>query len=379
MPVSIKTRLNNVLQNIRDNGFSLSDVVEAVISSKDVSHQDVQTTLKENSTHFLTWLLTSEDPHGCNLPRAVDAVMKILCDEVLELSQEQSGLHFEDQKNHTKSLSSHIFTSQCEPHTARHMNDAELDELVRELDEEGDEEPEQDLGDIGGDDDAMGEGDSEELDVEREKLRKHWRNAGKRNAALVLIKLVICACIFAHSTNERCNMLQSILGIFAHSTGTPAKVIDLLAHASLSVSISSIEKAVVSLSVEAGIHIKQSIHTLQTALAYDNFDIDFKTSQPTVEQQSTFISSTSATAIPLFGVNNSMQLQCAAAVRLCEQSGDVSSSIAAGKFTLKDLHIFHKEDTFTRRHKTSACHPACRTLPGMSEIFSSVMEITSIS
>ncbi|KAG1832868.1 hypothetical protein DFJ58DRAFT_619109, partial [Suillus subalutaceus] len=86
--------LNNVLQNIRDNGFSLSDVVEAVISSKDVSHQDVQTTLKENSTHFLTWLLTSEDPHGCNLPRAVDAVMKILCDEVLELSQEQSGLHF---------------------------------------------------------------------------------------------------------------------------------------------------------------------------------------------------------------------------------------------------------------------------------------------
>ncbi|KAG1897852.1 uncharacterized protein F5891DRAFT_916680, partial [Suillus fuscotomentosus] len=95
------------------------------------------------------------------------------------------------------------------------------------------------------------------------------------------------------------NMLQSILSIFAHSTGTPAKVIDLLAHAGLSVSISSIKKAVVSLSVKAGIHIKQSIHTLQMALTYNNFDIDFKTSQPTVEHQSTFISVISAMVIPL--------------------------------------------------------------------------------
>lgn len=190
MPVSVETRLNNVLQSINDNGFSLSDVVEAVIFSKDVSHQDVQTTLKENSARFVTWLLTSEETREHTLPCTVDAVIKILCDEVLELSRERSGLHFgattatssqlEDSFMRTlaqkiKKIAPNLFRLifsllDANPTRRRHMNDAELDALVRELDEELDEEPEQDLGDIGGDDDtAMDQGNNGELDEGREK------------------------------------------------------------------------------------------------------------------------------------------------------------------------------------------------------------------
>lgn len=208
MPVSVETRLNNVLQSINDNGFSLSDVVEAVIFSKDVSHQDVQTTLKENSARFVTWLLTSEETREHTLPCTVDAVIKILCDEVLELSQERSGLHFgamsatssqlEDSFMRTlaqkiKKIAPNLFRLifsllDANPTRRRHMNDAELDALVRELDEELDEEPEQDLGDIGGDDDtAMDQGDNGELDEGREKPHKRRCNAGKWNAELVLI------------------------------------------------------------------------------------------------------------------------------------------------------------------------------------------------
>ena len=38
-----------------------------------------------------------------------------------------------------------------------------------------------------------------------------------------------------------------------------------------------------------------------TSFAYDNFDINFDSPEPTVENPSKFISATSATAIPLAG------------------------------------------------------------------------------
>jgi hypothetical protein len=69
-------------------------------------------------------------------------------------------------------------------------------------------------------------------------------------------KMVICACIFAQNSNERCNTLQCIFGIFLHSSGVPQRVIDVLAHAGLSISTQSITTAVKSLSKEASIQIK---------------------------------------------------------------------------------------------------------------------------
>lgn len=123
-------------------------------------------------------------------------------------------------------------------------------------------------------------------------------------------KCVVVISILLQSTNEKCNYLQSVLGIFFHSTSVPEKVIETLAHAGLSISLTSIHNAVTSLSKEAAVKIRDTVRTLTAAFAYDNFDINFQTTEPTIENQTTFISATSATVIPLFGVDNPAVLRC---------------------------------------------------------------------
>ena len=110
--------------------------------------------------------------------------------------------------------------------------------------------------------------------------------------------------------NENCNYLQSILGVFVHSANVPQRVIEVLAHAGLSISIKSIQRAVKSMSADSAHRIKESLRTLKVSIAYDNFDINFKTSEPTLTHQSSFVSATSATAIPLVGVDDIEVLRC---------------------------------------------------------------------
>jgi hypothetical protein len=101
-----------------------------------------------------------------------------------------------------------------------------------------------------------------------------------------------------------------------------------------------------SLSKEANVQIKQAVQTLTTALAYNNFDIDLKTTQPTIEHQSQFISPTSATTIPLYGVNNPVVLCCSHEIWQNESSGIVRESLPSEKLMAKDLHIFHQENSY---------------------------------
>ena len=110
--------------------------------------------------------------------------------------------------------------------------------------------------------------------------------------------------------NENCNYLQSILGVFVHSANVPQHVIEVLAHAGLSISIKSIQRAVKSMSADSAHRIKESLCSLKVGIAYDNFDINFKTSEPTLTHQSSFVSATSATAIPLVGVDDIEVLRC---------------------------------------------------------------------
>jgi hypothetical protein len=138
--------------------------------------------------------------------------------------------------------------------------------------------------------------------------------------------------------------LQSILGIFYHSTSVPEKVIEMLAHAGLSISLTSIHSAVKSLSLEASRKIKAAVRTLATAFAYDNFDINFKSSEPTVEHPSSFVSATSATAIPLFGVSNPEALRSSQ----CYWEKDPknpSPSAQPIKINLEGLSAFHLQSS----------------------------------
>lgn len=140
------------------------------------------------------------------------------------------------------------------------------------------------------------------------------------------------------STNEACNYLQSVLGVFMHSTNTPEKVVETFAHAGLSISTRSIHNATKSLSKEAEKNVRKTMRTLTALLAYDNFDIYFKSSQPVIEHQSRFVSATSATVIPIYGIDDPSVLRCSADLWAADPRNPNSTKLPVDVDDLRDLH-----------------------------------------
>src|ERR1700690_3658929 len=102
------------------------------------------------------------------------------------------------------------------------------------------------------------------------------------------------------STNQKCNPVAAVIGIFCHSTSTPELVIEMLAHAGLSISLASIHQMVTVLSQKSCHKLRELAKTKLSGYAYDNFDMDFKSSLPTVEKPgSTLRHATSALTFPL--------------------------------------------------------------------------------
>ncbi|KXN85205.1 hypothetical protein AN958_11570 [Leucoagaricus sp. SymC.cos] len=93
----------------------------------------------------------------------------------------------------------------------------------------------------------------------------------------------------------------------------------MLSHTGLSVSLTSMYNAVKSLSEEASTKLKACICTLKTSFAYDNFDMALPVAEPMAQCNSSFVSVTSTTAIPLFEVKDDSPLHCS--TDLWEYSG----------------------------------------------------------
>lgn len=85
------------------------------------------------------------------------------------------------------------------------------------------------------------------------------------------------------STNQKCNALQSLIGIFLHSEDTSERTIKVLSHFGISIGPTSINRGVTSLSARTEDAIQKLAQTLLASFAYDNFDINFPNSTPTVE------------------------------------------------------------------------------------------------
>jgi hypothetical protein len=117
--------------------------------------------------------------------------------------------------------------------------------------------------------------------------------------------------IMMQSRNSKCNALESVFGIFLHSTNTPEKVIQALSHMGISISLSAIHTAIHSLSLETYEALRTMGQTLLVGYAYDNFDIDFKTGVPTIEKiGDTLTHLTSGTLIMLEHGVKKEHLQC---------------------------------------------------------------------
>ncbi|EIN14063.1 hypothetical protein PUNSTDRAFT_35946, partial [Punctularia strigosozonata HHB-11173 SS5] len=70
-------------------------------------------------------------------------------------------------------------------------------------------------------------------------------------------KKVICMSIMAQATNQRCNTLQTMVGVFLHSCSTPEAAIELLQRFGISNSSDAINDAVASLAKDSLRQIQQ--------------------------------------------------------------------------------------------------------------------------
>ncbi|KAI6006428.1 hypothetical protein EDC04DRAFT_2611449 [Pisolithus marmoratus] len=90
--------------------------------------------------------------------------------------------------------------------------------------------------------------------------------------------------ILVQNTNQKANYLQCMLGIFLQSAHTPQKVVETLTQMGLSISVTLINAAILLLSKESNHTIKSLGHMMLMAYAYDNFDVDLKTSDQQVKK-----------------------------------------------------------------------------------------------
>jgi hypothetical protein len=118
--------------------------------------------------------------------------------------------------------------------------------------------------------------------------------------------------IILHNANQRCNILQSVIGVYIHTANTPEDVVDIMARLGVSISSSSINAAISSLSADATQEILKVAMTGTMMFGWDNFDVQLKPLVPRIEDpQNNMLNMTSGTFIPLREGYNPMDMDCA--------------------------------------------------------------------
>ncbi|QRW07805.1 hypothetical protein RhiLY_06804 [Ceratobasidium sp. AG-Ba] len=115
------------------------------------------------------------------------------------------------------------------------------------------------------------------------------------------------------NNSMRCNTLQAVVGMFAHSTNTSERTIEFLSHAGLSIAPTSINRMVDRLSSEARLLFKDELSGLVSAIGLDNLEVRFDGEQPTPENPGQLVSMTSAAFFPLHSGTTKEDL------RVCEE------------------------------------------------------------
>ncbi|KAM6489479.1 hypothetical protein JOM56_015036 [Amanita muscaria] len=159
-----------------------------------------------------------------------------------------------------------------------------------------------------------------------------------RKQKFLNIKKVVIVSIMMQSTNQKANTLQSILGIFLHSTGTPQRVINAFACMGICITQTTIQAAVGSLSDNASDGIRELGQTLLAAYAYDNFDIDLKQSVPVLEKSNqTLKHMTSGLLFPLLHGATKEDMACSEYLWRKSRINPANSRKTGGTKTYCDL------------------------------------------
>ncbi|KAG2115643.1 hypothetical protein BD769DRAFT_1363266 [Suillus cothurnatus] len=342
MHVSLVQQLNNVLPCMEENNLTSANFISHILGSTDIHHQSARDSLMTHAVRICAIMHREEHSHSHITLWATMIVRETLCAKITELSLEKHGLCFRATSVTAEQLES-AFMHQL----AKKMQEQAMGGNVNVGDEDMDIciDEEMDLGEFGGDDIGGMVDNEDDIDDAFEKCRSRKRqcHAAERNSALLTIVTVVMISICLQTSNEQCNLLQGWLGFFMKSTCVPKKVVEVFAHAGLSISLTSIHNAVSSISKEISSKIKHEVQTLQAGFAYDNFDIQFKAVQPTLEHQGCFVSATSATIIPLYGIDNDNvdALQSSAQLWDCD-SCNLSPSVLPVMTEWKSFLQLHK-------------------------------------
>ncbi|KAG6808473.1 hypothetical protein H0H92_004012 [Tricholoma furcatifolium] len=316
--------LSALLKHIADSGVTPGELAVELLHSNIVTYEYIFTNLSSPAVHELLNTLQNNSNTKSTLLSYAHTIMKeTYASEIQSLSKREAGFHFDTLKTTEKKLREFDMEG-----TARKISEGAslvwdlLDRLFladlhlstrrdrrksqRELKKTGDdtqrvqEQPEN------SDDEywtfydesvpLVDEGDDEPEDL--------VDLAKERQKRLITVKKLVCISIMLQNTNQNCNALQTIIGVFLQSCNAPETVREFLAHAGLSVSTTSINNAIRSLSKESEKRTQRLGQTLTALLAYDNLDFDAKQSVPTLEKpQDTMFHLTSGTMLPLYEIS----------------------------------------------------------------------------
>ncbi|KAI0635479.1 hypothetical protein C8Q77DRAFT_1053626 [Trametes polyzona] len=199
------------------------------------------------------------------------------------------------------------------------------------------------------DDEYWGEDD----DLVAEIAEEQGRGSGpqltkrqKRRNLLTRVRVVVIINILMQTQDQRCNALQSVIGIFLHSCGAPEKLIKLLSRMGISVAQTTIHRAIKSLQDYSIDDVQLLGRTLLVSYAFDNLDFKVPSGIPTIDKPADgLVHITTGTLMRLEHGVRLEDLRCAALLRERSEFNPLASDPRPfdPKATMTKLLTLHPE------------------------------------
>ncbi|KAI0695888.1 hypothetical protein BC835DRAFT_1414574 [Cytidiella melzeri] len=299
-----------------------------------------------------------------------DKILGIICEEIDKLASEGAGWHFGAGRAEPYQLQEFDLVDMAQEMGSTAPNLWEMLDAWLKKGTKGDEDLESD------------ESDEEEMantlgDAPATFTRKRKRPtaaARRRRRATIISKKVLISSILMQGRSQKANWLQSMCGIFLHAIHAPQKLVDSLAHMGISISQTAIHRSLHSLGIHITSDAKEVGQTLSAAYAYDNLDIEFKSSVPTVEKPGeTLKHFTTSMVFPLQHGITANDLRCSQYLwERSQLNARVLRDLLPPRRTSQDLMLIHPhtreldENNMTARDRFNAwkfLHDLCHHGP----------------
>ncbi|KAI0687264.1 hypothetical protein C8Q76DRAFT_635549, partial [Earliella scabrosa] len=258
-------------------------------------------TLSIDLVSLLDCLDRNESTHETTRRWACNLVQRTCRDEILALAHPTTGLRFNASHASQDQLEEFDMANLAKKYCTLAPTTWALMAELETTSEHEEVEPEQGMEEAEEDAEGEGEGGEQEGEVDGDLYDEEDEyEASTRRKGVIAMKSVVIISIAVQSTNQRCNALQSTVGVYLHACRASESIIELLSRIGISISRASIDSAVKSLWKEAHINVKELARTLLGAWAFDNFDVEIKHLVPTAERpQDALLHLTSGTLLRL--------------------------------------------------------------------------------